>query len=373
MKLNRAWIFGIVVAAVVALILLYALRRPEQGVIRVGANITLSGEFAYFGERLQEGLQLAADEAKNQSPATEILYQDNQHDAKQTVSIFDRFATTDRVSAVISLYSPPSLAIRESAARHRIPLITTYTTAKNLPSSSEWVFRDFPRMEDQMPPLAEYAIKDLNLKRATCIGFNTDFGRDGCQSFGETFIRLGGQMPAEPEFVAIGTADIRPTVVRGLSANPEAVVLILSARTLGQAVKNLRELNYKGPIFGAIMFDSPEVWDAAGEAAEGAIFPSVTFDLTSTAYSSFRSAYRNKFNHEPDYVSVYGYTIGQYVLRAIREANGDPVRTKEILQRLDIDSIRGRIRVQPTRDISSPLAIYRRAGKKNELVRTIPQ
>jgi ABC-type branched-subunit amino acid transport system substrate-binding protein len=150
------------------------------------------------------------------------------------------------------------------------------------------------------------------------------------------------------------------------------VVLILSAKPLGQAVKNLRELNYKGPIFGAIMFDSPEVWEAAGDAANDVFFPSVAFDLTRPDYKSFVSAYRARFNNEdPDYVSIYGYTIGQYLLKAVKDANGDPTKTKDILKTLDTDSIRGRIRVQPTRDISSPLAIYKRMGGKNEFVRVI--
>jgi branched-chain amino acid transport system substrate-binding protein len=375
MKLTRGKRIGIIVGAlIIVLVILYVVKRPRQQVIRIGADITTSGQFAYFGQKLQRGLQLAAEEAKTQGPATEIVFQDNQHDMKQTVTIFDRFVTLDHVSAVVSIYSPPSLALRETAARQRIPLITTYTTAKDLPSSSEWVFRDFPRMEDQMPPLADYALKDLKVSHAACIGFNTDFGRDGCQAFSGSFTKEGGQMPSTPEFVALDVSDVRPAILKVLASKPEAVVLILSAKPLGQAVKNLRELNYKGPIFGAIMFDSPEVWEAAGDAANDVFFPSVAFDLTRPDYKSFVSAYRDRFNNEdPDYVSIYGYTIGQYLLKAVKDANGDPTKIKDILKTLDTDSIRGRIRVQPTRDISSPLAIYKRMGGKNEFVRVIAQ
>jgi branched-chain amino acid transport system substrate-binding protein len=172
--------------------------------------------------------------------------------------------------------------------------------------------------------------------------------------------------------VPLDVTDVRPAVLKALASKPDAVVLTLSAKPLGQAVKNLRELGYSGPIFGAIMFDSPEVWEAAGAAGDGVYFPSVAFDLSRPDYKSFVAAYRARFsNDDPDYVSVYGYTIGQYVLKAVRDANGDPTKTKEILKGLDIDSIRGQIRVQPSRDILSPLAVFKRTAGKIELVKAI--
>jgi branched-chain amino acid transport system substrate-binding protein len=374
MKLSRGKLIGIAIGILVLVLLgIYFTRRSKEQTIRVGADITTSGQFAYFGQKLQRGLQLAAEESKGQLPTVEIIYQDNQHDMKQVVTIFDRFATLDHVSAVVSIYSPPSLALREAVARQGLPLITTYTTAKGLTNSSDWIFRDFPRMEDQMPPLAAYAAQDLKLRRATCIGFNSDFGRDGCQVFTDAFTQNGGQMSAGPELVALDVTDVRPAVLKALTSKPEAVVLTLSAKPLGQAVKNLRELGFKGPVFGAIMFDSPEVWESAGDAADGVFYPSVAFDTTRPDYQAFVSTYRGKFNEDPDYVSVYGYTIGQYVLRAVRSANGDPTRTKEILKTLNTESIRGQIRVQPTRDISSPLGIYKRSAGKNEFVKSISQ
>lgn len=375
MKISRSKSVLITIGALVVIALaVYLAKRSRPQSIRIGADITTSGQFAYFGQKLQKGLQLAAEESQGQTPSVEIIYQDNQHDMKQVVTIFDRFVTLDHVSAVISIYSPPSLALRETVARHGIPLITTYTTAKGLTNSSDWIFRDFPRMEDQMPPLAQYAATDLKISRAVCIGFNSDFGRDGCQVFTDTFTKNGAQMSSAPEFVALDVTDVRPAVLKALSSKPDAVVLTLSAKPLGQAVKNLRELGFKGPVFGAIMFDSPEVWEAAGDAENNVYFPSVAFDLTRPEYKTFVSNYQARFNNEdPDYVSIYGYTIGQYVLKAAREANGDPTRIKELLQALNTDSIRGSIRVQSTRDISSPLAIYKRTSGKNELVKAINQ
>lgn len=52
---------------------IYLVKRPRAQSIRVGADITTSGQFAYFGQKLQKGLQLAAEEAHGQTPAVEIM------------------------------------------------------------------------------------------------------------------------------------------------------------------------------------------------------------------------------------------------------------------------------------------------------------
>ena len=366
----------VVVAALIAAV--YFGDRPRAGkdrqvVYRIGADITLTGRFAYFGGQLQKGLLLAQDEAKNSNPRVEFLFEDNQHEAKRAVAIFERFAAVDNVSAVISLYSPMSLAVRDLAARYNIPLITTYTTANDMTAGSQWVFRDFPSMQDQAPAMAEFGFSDLGLRRAMCIGFNTDFGTEGCELFRGTFTRLGGEMVAEPELMEMGQQDVRDSIVRSLSSSPDGVFLVLSAQTLAESVKKLREQGFRGAILGVIMFDSPEVWKAAGQAAEGAYFPSVTFDLRGSALGrGFSEAYRARFSEEPDYVAVYGYTIGKYLIEAVASSKGDRNKIRTTLSALDLRTIRGQVVVNARREISSPLAIYTRREENVEFVKAIP-
>ena len=105
-KQTRSTLIGAAVLLVMVVLVLALQRTPsDQQHIRIGADITLTGTFGYFGQQLEKGLRLAETEAnqdKTKLPV-ELLIRDNRHDAIEAAAIFERFANVDKVSAAISL------------------------------------------------------------------------------------------------------------------------------------------------------------------------------------------------------------------------------------------------------------------------------
>lgn len=365
-------IVGSLAAIALALVAVVALQqsRPQSGQIRIGADITLTGTYGYFGQQLEKGLRIAETEANTTTAATpiELVIRDNRHDAVEAAAIFERMANVDKVSAAISLYSPMSKIINAKAAEYGIPLVTTYTTAHDI--TNQWTFRDFPAMDEQVPPLVRYAARELHLRTVSAVIFQAEFARDAKTAFENAFASEGGKLIHTDEVPVAKALELVPDAIdKATSGKPDGVFLVLSGAPLGVAIKRLRDTGYQGAILSVIMFDSPEVQEVAGPAANGVYYASIPVDLDRTdAGRAFDARFRAAYGAAPDYMAIYGYTIGQYLIDAARQTGGERKGVLARLSTLDVPSVRGPIKALPSKDIQSPVQLYRLANGTAEAI-----
>jgi len=237
---------------------------------------------------------------------------------------------------------------------------------------NEWSFRDFPSQTQQAVAIAQYAYKDLGARKAVSVVVNDDYGRDGEKVFVEEFKKLGGEILGT-DTVDQSARDIRAQATKLIALNPECLFIVVRDTTLGLAVKQFRELGYDGKIVGVNAFDAPVVWDAAGNAGEGCIFTSAYVDFEGNPQAkSFAEAYKEANNGEnPDWVAVYGYTIGGYLCDIVRDADGDPDAVRSGLSTMKASSIRGPLHMNKERDVVSPVGIYERKEGKNVVLKML--
>lgn len=375
MSRRQLLIASIVGAALLAAGLLWIGFRNSDGQVplKIGADLTLSGPTAYWSQEVQKGLDLAVDEANADTGKrlVTIVYQDNKGNAGQAVSVFQRLANIDQVSVVVTCHTPIAKPLRETAGREKVPLLATVTSALDFGMENEWSFRDFPGQDQEAPPLAEHAHKQMGLRKIGSLIVNDDYGRDGDTAFRKEFTRLGGAvLPFQT--LEQKDSDFRSQIRKVLSDSPEAVLVIARDAALGVAVKQLREATFRGPIFST-NFDTPDVWNVAGTAADGVVFTGPHFDLeASDAARKFTLAFRAKYRgEEPDYLAVYGYSIGRYLISVLREADGDRDKVRQALGKLSTDSVRGRLIMNAKREVISPIGLYEVRNGKQRLIRTI--
>jgi branched-chain amino acid transport system substrate-binding protein len=238
--------------------------------------------------------------------------------------------------------------------------------------ANEWSFRDFPGQDQQSTAMAEYAYDSLKLRKMSAIIVNDDYGLDGYNVFKEIFEKRGGTIvayePADQKDI-----DFRTQVLKVMKQNPEGIYVIIRDNALGTIVKQLRENGYKGMILGVNAFDTQPVWNVCKELGEGAIFSSSYLNLSeNTSAKNFRDIYFKKYNEEPNYVAVYGYTIGIYLSDIARQAKGYRNDIRKLLTQLDVPSIRGPLKMNSKREVLSPIGIYKRTGNVNKLICVVP-
>jgi len=343
--------------------------------LKIGADLTLTGPTAYWSQQIKKGLDLAVEAANTHSGPRpiQVLYQDNQSNQGQAVSIFQRFATIDQVSVVITCFTPIAKPLRNNAANEQLPLVATVVSALDFGSANEWSFRDFPPQDQQATVLARYSYQKLGLRKVVSLVVNDDYGRDGDTAFRAEFAKLGGE-GLRSETMQQTDTNVRPQITKILGDSPDGVLVIVRDNALGIAVKQLREAGFKGRIVGVNAFDAPVVWRAAGNAGEGVVFTSAYIDFAGDKEArEFLNAYKTRYKEEPDWVACYGYTIGQYLVDLLRKSGGDREKLRQALASLDQNSIRGRLRMSEKREVLSPIGIYEyRDGEKRLVTRLDP-
>lgn len=374
MKKKLGILFSIIIIIAGVIAISYKKQPNKQSPIKIGANLTLSGGIAYWGQQVKSGLDIAVAEANNESNTRpiKILYQDNQGDANKAISIFQRFTSLDKVSCVLSIFTPISKPLRPLAEQTKTPLLVTVVSAVGFGLENEWSFRDFPSQTQQAIAIAQYAYNELKLKSAVSLVVNDDYGRDGEDVFVNEFKKLGGTILGT-DTVDQKATDIRDQAVKLIKLNPDCLFIVVRDTTLGSAVRQFRESGFTGKIVGVNAFDAPVVWETAGKAGEGCIFTSAYVDFESNPQAKKFSEVYKKANDgkSPDWVAVYGYTIGNYLCNALRTADGNQDKVRIALSNMNAESIRGALHMNKERDVVSPVGVYERKSGENVVLKML--
>jgi len=217
-------------------------RLTSRPPLVIGADLTLTGPTAYWSEQIRAGLDAAIAEANGHRGARQIrvIYQDNQANPAQAASVFQRLATVNNASVIITCFSPVAKPLRDLAEAQQVPLVATVVSALHFAQGRQWTFRDFPPNDQQGQALATFAYDSLKLRRLASLVVNDDYGKDGHDAFAKAFTQRGGSMVAA-ETIAQTANDARAQIVGLLAHQPDGVLAIVRDNTLGLVVRQLRE------------------------------------------------------------------------------------------------------------------------------------
>lgn len=343
---------------------------PRAAEVTIGVAAAFSGPVSFWAQSILQGMQLATDEYNAAHPErkAKIIFEDNGGEANKQIGAMRKLCTTDHVSCVVSVLTPYSKPLRPLAEQFETPLLGTVVASLDFGSANSWCFRDYPTPDQLSAKMADHAHQVLNLRRAVSLVVNDEYGTDSLNIFRKAFENLGGKLLGSDTVTQTDT-DMRAQVTKLLQMNPDCVFLVIRENALGTAVRQFRELGFQGQILGINAFDSPVVWDVCGSYGDGIIFTSVLIDYDNNPEAAaFLNAFRKRFGKNPMHTHAYGYSIAKYLLPMAAKTVGNKHGMKTLLTTLDTDSVRGRIKMAPSRDVLSSVAIYKRVGDKNVIV-----
>jgi branched-chain amino acid transport system substrate-binding protein len=342
----------------------------QQGPPKIGACLSLTGAFPYWSQQIKRGLDLAQEHANNTSPgkAPIIIYEDNQGDPKVAVTAFQKLATVNHVSAVLTAHTPVAKAQRPLAGQSKIPLIGTVVSAVDFGLENDWSFLDWPSHQVLSPPVGKYSYRTLGARSAATFVINDAYGTDGAKLFSEAFTQEGGKMIAG-ETMAPTDTDFRGQLTKIVSAKPDVLYMVARDAQLANAVRQARQAGYQKPIVGVNAFDAPIVWDTLGDLGNGIIFAGIQVNPDTEDAKKFDADYRKKYSEAPDWVSLYGYSIGQYLIKAVQESGPDTEKVRAALGALNAETLRGRLSINSSREVNQQFGLYRRENGQNVFIK----
>lgn len=350
-----------------------------SGNILVGYYGDLTGNTATFGTSTKDGIDLAVEEI-NQNPPLgrqlEILVEDDQGKPEQAASVVTKLVTQDRVVAVLGeVASSNSLAAAPICQKENVPMISPSSTNEQVTQVGEYIFRVCFIDPFQGSVMAKFASETLKAKRAAVLtDVKSDYSTGLAASFKSKFTELGGTIVAEQSYSG-NDINFNAQLSTIKQANPDVIFVPGYYNEVGTIGRQARDLGIKVPLIGGDGWDSPKLFESAGDALEGCYFSNhYSSESTDPTVQEFIQRFKARFNgRTPDAMAALGYDAAKILADAIQRAGSTdgPALQATLSQTRDFPGVTGTITLDENRNARKPAVVLQIKGKAYKYVETV--
>jgi branched-chain amino acid transport system substrate-binding protein len=324
----------------------------------IGVVFSLTGPAGIYGVTQKNGASLAADEinANNTVPGVKLhlIQDDDASDKAQGISVFQKFITQDKVAAIIGpTLTNTAVAADPVAQAAKVPVLGVSNTGTGITSIGDYIYRDSLAEADVVPQTVKAAIGSLHFSKAAVLYANDDaFSKDGYDAFKKALDDNKIQI-VDTETFSTNDKDFSAQLTKARDAKPDVLVVEALINPAVGLTTQARQLGMTMPIVGGNGFNSPAFIQQAGKASEGVIVGAAwNIAQPNPKSQSFITAYKAKFNADPDQFAAQSYA-GVYILgQAIKTAGStEHAAIRDGLAKVQgLDTVLGSFSFTPARD-----------------------
>ncbi|MFI6432296.1 ABC transporter substrate-binding protein [Rhodococcus oryzae] len=278
------------------------------GTVYFGVSGPKTGPSAEYGRLWQQGFDLALEEI-NQSGGidgrkVELKWEDSQSDPKQTVPIATKFVDDQSVIAELGDFSSPA-SIAASPVYNRGNLVQYGFTnsAVEFTNGGEYSWSPSITLDVFQERNAEWVSRKA--KKVSVVYLETDWGKQAFKYFSQFAAEKGIEIVYSSPILPDST-DVKPILIKGREAAPEAFVHLGYGPDGALVVKQLRDVGFDKQFFGGQ--NTPQFIKLAGPAAEGDIVNGIFSPADADPrIQDFVGKFRAKFGVDPGDFNVYAY------------------------------------------------------------------
>ena len=180
--MKRKVVFGIgsiLILALVGVGIYSRLNRENvKDIIKIGAILPLSGDYAEYGQNDKKGIDLAVEKFKETNPNFElvVIYEDNKGNPKDAVTAMKKMVIEKPIAIIDDAISSITLSLLPEAEKNKIVLISTGATNPELSGKSPFFFRVWNSDVEEGAFAANAIYNILKFKNTAIIYINTDYG-----------------------------------------------------------------------------------------------------------------------------------------------------------------------------------------------------
>ena len=325
-------------------------------------------------QSVYNGVQLAVDQLNSQrngKAAFQLVK--GPADLSDPIRIADTLRNNPIVVGVVghpesgtTLDAIGEYADTKNAGRNGVVAISPTGTSPALSGANRWLFRVCPSDVQTARTLARFVIDSLHAQRASVIYRNDAYGKDWSKAFAEAYREAKGTIVQRDPYVAGVTAwDAYAAYLRKL--NPDVLLFPGSTEDALLALRALRAAGGATPLVGG---------DAtSGLEANAAEFPNVRYAAfflarraTSSEAKAFITAYRAKFNEDPDQRAALSYDAAMLIGRAASDVGSDRAKIRDYIESIGnsrpaVAGVAGPIAFDQKHDVVNKPVVVAQVGK----------
>lgn len=315
----------------------------DEGPIKVGFILPVTGPFAALGQYMREGLELYLEQNNSElgGRSVEVIRADTKGDPTVMLTQARRLVEREQVDF---LFGPLSAA--EGAAlvpfleRSQIAAIYPIASTNDLTQRtiSDYVARTGWSSSQTTHPFGQYAYEELGYRSAATIGFDFSFGWESIGGFVNTFQESGGRVLRQI-WVPIETTDFSPYLSR-IPENIDTLFVSFSGSLAIQFINQSQQFGLKTPMIAQGNTTDESTLQETGPSATGmvtALHYSAALDTPEN--KEFVAAHEEKYDHVPSYYAEGTYTAALLLDRAIKSLDGQLSEATELVTAVESQSI----------------------------------
>jgi branched-chain amino acid transport system substrate-binding protein len=307
--------------------------QTKQDVVKIGASLPLTGDFARYGIAIKNGIDLAYSESdiKNR---IQLVYEDDKGEAKTAVTTVNKLLSSDNVDVLIGGASSSTAAsIIPITSSNKKVLISPYATAEALFNEDNYFYSLLPSDSYEGLFMAEY-LASQGIDSIGILYINNDYGVGIASSFTQGLQKENINILFS-EGYGEGESNFRTQINKMKLMGVKAVYLPGYYTETSRILKQIKELGCDFKIFGSSNFYDPKFLEQS--EADGVEFCYPLFDSTKEdVYRTFVSNYSSKYEQEPDAFAIQGYNSFRLIEKIILE--------NELKDKIDFDTAMKKIK-----------------------------
>lgn len=293
--------------------------------LKIGVVSPMTGATATFGQENTNGIKLAYEKLKKgPGKKFDLIIEDDKSEAIESTNATRKLLSVDKVSVMIGApTSSLALASAPIVQEAKIPFITPTATNAKVTMVGDYITRACFTDDFQGVVMAKFAVNTLKkTKGLVLVETTSDYSKGLAKAFSDEFAKLGGKMVSTEELTySAKDTDFQSILRKVKRANPDFIFIPGYYVEAGLIVKQARALGINVPFLGGDGWDSPKLFEIAGEAVKGSYISNhFAPDDKSPVVQNFVKEYEKAYGVKPGSFAALGYDSLGIVADAIKRA-----------------------------------------------------
>jgi branched-chain amino acid transport system substrate-binding protein len=337
-------------AAKIALLCLAMAAFPlaaQQGSIKIGAILSVTGPASFLGAPEAKTLEMLVEQVNAAGGLlgrkVELVLKDCMASPEKAISFARQLIEEEQVLAILGpTGSGETLKIKDICEENQMILLSCASGEAIVNPVAKWVFKT-PQNDSYAVIWIYRYLKDKGLSRIGVVVSNTGFGNLGKGQLEKYAPEYGIEILISEVYDKEAT-DLTGVLTKVKARDVQAVVNWSIEPAQSLVIKNLRQLGMNVPLFQSHGFGNIKYVEAAGQAAEGVIFPCGRLLVVDTLpaghpqktlLANFKKQYEEKYKEDVSTFGGHAYDAFTILAAAIKRAGStDKAKVRDAIENL---------------------------------------
>ncbi len=311
--------------------------------IKIGAVISETGAVGPYGEKVKNGIELALEEINAaggiNGGVVQVVFEDDGSSPDKGLEATVRLIDEEGVKVIIgAVGSSVTMAVAPICEKKEVLLLSPSSSAPAITDAGDFIFRNYPSDILEGTAMADFS-RNLGLKSIVVFSVDNEWGTGLTEVFTR---RFESRTRKVVKTYSVSATEEDPAAFAAMvdevkEFDPHGIYIVAYLKEMSALLQQL-EVAGVAPVLMATASVNADLPRLAGSAAERVVYPQPAFDLNSTdsSVASFVSAYRAKFDADPDKFAAHGYDAMKLIELAMTEtASSHPDDVRQGLMRID--------------------------------------